>query len=162
LRFSVLNPGSYILRIEDGILYDKLVKRSKDLSTRNFLQALLLPRKLKFKDSLFFLDFFNVSTWQRTNEIPRDKIKGALVIKNSTNRPMVEPRFLDERTEEENLLPKNFYYSSLQKLSPKTIIVAFGETFENTKTVEFPWIKKNEEKFAGVTFSKSLNLEIIK
>ena len=73
LKYSVSNPGSYIIRIEDGILYDKLVKRSKDLSTRNFLQALLLPRKLKFRDSLFFLDFFNVSTWQRTNEIPREK-----------------------------------------------------------------------------------------
>ena len=162
LRYSVLNPGSYILRIEDGILYDKLVKRSKDLSTRNFLQALLLPRKLKFKDSWFFLDFFNVSTWQRTNEIPAEKIKGALVIKNSTNRPMIEPRLFDEKTEEESILPKNFYHSSLQELSPKTIIIAFGETFDNCQILEFPWIKKNEEKISGVTFSKDLNLEIIK
>jgi hypothetical protein len=162
LRYSVLNPGSYILRIEDGILYDKLVKRSKDLSTRNFLQALLLPRKLKFKDSWFFLDFFNVSTWQRTNEIPAEKIKGALVIKNSTNRPMIEPRLFDEKFEEESILPKNFYHSSLQELSPKTIIIAFGETFDNCQILEFPWIKKNEEKISGVTFSKDLNLEIIK
>ncbi|MFI5390087.1 MAG: hypothetical protein ACHQYQ_01905 [Bacteriovoracales bacterium] len=162
LRYSVLNPGSYILRIEDGILYDKLVKRSKDLSTRNFLQALLLPRKLKFKDSWFFLDFFNVSTWQRTNEIPAEKIKGALVIKNSTNRPMMEPRLFDEKIEEESILPKNFYHSSLQELSPKTIIIAFGETFDNCQILEFPWIKKNEEKISGVTFSKDLNLEIIK
>ncbi len=162
LRLSIINPGSYIIRIEDGILYDKLVKRSKDLSTRNFLQSLLLPRKLKFRDSLFFLDFFHVSTWQRTNEIPKEKIKGALIIKNSTVRPMAESHFIDKKIEEENILPKNFYYSSLQELSPKTIIVSFGETFENCKTVEFPFIKKNEDKISGVTFSKDLNLEMIK
>lgn len=162
LKYSTLNPGSYIIRIEDGILYDKLLKRSKDSSTRNFLQALQLPRKLKFKDSLFFLDFFHVSTWQRTNEIPREKIKGALVIKNSTTRPMMEPRYLDEKTEEAHILPKNFYYSSLQDLAPKTIIIAFGETFENSTPLEFPWIKKNDERVSGVTFSKDLNLEILK
>lgn len=162
LKYSTLNPGSYIIRIEDGILYDKLVKRSKDLSTRNFLQALLLPRKLKFKDSLFFLDFFHVSTWQRTNEIPKEKIKGALVIKNSTTKPMIEPRYLDEKIEEENILPKNFYYSSLQEVAPKTIIIAFGESFDNCKPLEFPWIKKNEDRISGVTFSKDLNLEILK
>ena len=162
LNYSVLNPGSYIIRIEDGGLYDKLVKRSKDSSTRNFLQALFLPRKLKFKNSIFFLDFFHVSTWQRTNEIPRDKIKGALVIKNSTTKPMTDPSFLDEKVKEESILPKNFYYSCLQDLAPKTIIVAFGEIFENSMMVEFPWIKKNEERISGVTFSKDLNLELLK
>lgn len=162
LKYSLSNPGSYIIRIEDGILYDKLIKRSKDLSTRNFLQALLLPRKLKFRDSLFFLDFFNISTWQKTNEIPREKIKGALVIKNSTTKPMMEPRYLDEKIEEEIILPKNFYYSCLQEITPKTLIIAFGEDFENCIPVEFPWIKNNEDKISGVTFSRDLNLEILK
>ena len=74
MYYSGQNPGSYILRIEDSLLYEKLVKRSKDPTTRKFLRALFLPRKIKYKESLFFLDYFHVGTWQKTNEIPKDRI----------------------------------------------------------------------------------------
>jgi hypothetical protein len=139
-------PGSYILRIEDGPLYEKLIQRAKDSSTRNFLKALFLPRKLKYKKSLFFLDYFNVGTWPRTNEIPREKLKGALIIKNSMKRPMVEDEYDSARPD---IFPKHFFYTSLKSITPKTIILAYGEDFDDTHKIEFPWIQKKEEKFSS-------------
>jgi len=166
LYYSSQNPGSYILRIEDSLLYEKLVKRSKDPTTRKFLRALFLPRKIKYKESLFFLDYFHVGTWQKTNEIPPGKIKGALIIKNSHTRPMMETGYVIDSEEEEgqipNIFPQDFYYTSLQEVAPKTLILAFGEDFEGTKKVEFPWIKKEDERINGMTFSKDLGQEIFK
>ena len=48
---STKEPGAYILRIEDSALAEKLAKKSKDPSTRRFVQSLLLPRKLKYQKS---------------------------------------------------------------------------------------------------------------
>ena len=159
-------PGSFIIRVEDRILYEKLVKRAKDSSTRNFLRALFLPRKLKYKDSLFFLDYFHMGTWQKTNEIPKEKIKGALIVKNSTTRPLVESTyFFGEEGEGSgipNIFPPDFYYTSLKEISPKTLILAYGAEFEGTRPIQFPWIKKEEEKISGIILSKNLGKEIFK
>ncbi|RLA62375.1 MAG: hypothetical protein DRQ88_05575 [Epsilonproteobacteria bacterium] len=164
MYYSGQNPGSYILRIEDSLLYEKLVKKSKDPTTRNFLRALFLPRKIKYKNSLFFLDYFHMGTWQKTNEIPKDRIKGALIIKNSHTRPMVETGYVESEDEGQmpNIFPQDFYYTSLQDMVPKTIILAYGEDFEGTQKVEFPWIKKEDQKINGMTFSKDLGREIFK
>jgi hypothetical protein len=126
---STQNPGSYIIRIEDSLLYEKLVKRSKDPTTRKFLRALFLPRKIKYKESRFFLDYFHVGTWQKTNEIPPDLIKGALIIKNSHTRPMVETGYVDSEEDSgpPNIFPQDFYYTSLQEVAPKTLVLALGK-----------------------------------
>src|SRR3989339_1189447 len=55
---STKNPGAYIIRIEDSHFAEKISKRAKDPSSRKFLQALLLPRKIKYNSSTLFLDFF--------------------------------------------------------------------------------------------------------
>ena len=55
---STKKPGAYIVRVEDGILADKLAKKSKDPSSRKFMQSLLIPRKLKYEKSVFYLDYF--------------------------------------------------------------------------------------------------------
>lgn len=164
MYYAGKNPGSYILRIEDSLLLEKLVKRSKDPTTRNFLRALFLPRKIKYKTSLFFLDYFHVGTWQKTNEIPKDRIKGALIIKNSHTRPMMETGYVEGEEEDQfpNIFPPDFYYTSLQEIAPKTVVLAYGEEFEGTEIVEFPWIKKEDEKISGMTFAKNLGQDIFK
>lgn len=150
-------PGAYIIRIEDSLLADKLMKKSKDSSTRRFLETLMVPRKLKFQASTFYLDFFHLGTWSLTNEIPKEKIKGALIIKNSTCRPMQE---VDEEQDPVlAALPPNYYYTSLQEFVPKTVLIAYGEAFPNTKVIEFPFIEKERERLAhGVTISKDIDL----
>ena len=54
---STKEPGGYIIRVENSQLADKLARQAKDPSTKNFLHSMLLPRKLKFQKSMFFLDF---------------------------------------------------------------------------------------------------------
>ncbi|MEX1099848.1 MAG: hypothetical protein WEB87_05450, partial [Bacteriovoracaceae bacterium] len=44
---STKEAGHYIIRVEDSYLLDKLQKKSKDQSTRRFMQSLALPRRLK-------------------------------------------------------------------------------------------------------------------
>ena len=45
LYMSTKKPGAYIIRIEDSQLAEKIARKAKDLSSRKFLQTLLLPRK---------------------------------------------------------------------------------------------------------------------
>lgn len=153
-------PGAYIIRIEDSHLAEKLLRKSKDPSTRKFLQTLLVPRKLKYGKSTFFLDFFHIGTWSLVNDIPKDKIQGALVVKNSTSKPMDEVDPDEEIDQAIAALPENYYYTSLQDFSPKSIIIAYNEEFDGTKKVEFPFIQKEKEKLAqGVTISKEVDLD---
>jgi len=72
LFISTKKPGHYIIRIEDAMLTDKLVRKSKDTTTRKFLQSLILPRKLRYGKSMFHLDFFNMNSWSKTMELPRE------------------------------------------------------------------------------------------
>ena len=81
---STKEPGAYIIRIENSSLAEKLAKKSKDPSTRKFIQNMLLPRKLRFQRSTFYVDFFHFGTWNLTNTIPADKIKGCIIIKNTS------------------------------------------------------------------------------
>lgn len=48
LYLSTKTPGAYLIRIEESILADKLMKKSKDPSTRKFLAKLLTTRKLNY------------------------------------------------------------------------------------------------------------------
>lgn len=163
---STKEPGAYVIRIEDSHLADKLAKRSKDPSTRRFLQSLLLPRKLKFERSTFFLDFFHMGSWNLTNEIPKGKIKGAIVIKNTSSKPMEDTPLLDEEDPEVNLspeFPENFYLISLLNLSPKTITIAFDVNFPDLHKVEFPFIQNEGEKaLKGVVIADDVIIDKLK
>ncbi len=169
---STKNPGAYIIRIEDSHFAEKISKRAKDPSSRKFLQTLLLPRKIKYNNSLLFLDFFNIASWNLTNEIPQNKIKGALIIKNSSTKPMATDHLIaldqqvkggDEiKTYESDLfindLPADYFYTSLQSFVSKTIIISHGQDFNNTHKLTFPFIKKDKDKtLSGVTLSNELD-----
>ncbi|MCO4754749.1 MAG: hypothetical protein KC478_09705 [Bacteriovoracaceae bacterium] len=161
---STKEAGHYIIRVEDSYLLDKLQKKSKDQSTRRFMQSLALPRKLKYGGSVFHLDFFNFSTWANTNELPKDKIKGALVVKNATKKPFGE-YFADDEDEQLKAmldsLPSDYYYSSLMQVVPKTIVIAYDENYEGVESVRFPFIKEEpKEKLSrGVNIASDVNLD---
>lgn len=161
---STKEPGAYILRIEDSALAEKLAKKSKDPSTRRFVQSLLLPRKLKYQKSTFFLDFFHIGSWSLTSDVPREKIKGAIIVKNTSGRPMTEIEMDEEESEENPMahLPKDYFLTSLTEFVPKTITIAYeweeGEHLP-LKKVQFPFIKKEKERVAGLTLSRDIDLE---
>lgn len=156
LFLSTKNPGSYIIRVEDGILADKLAKKAKDPSTRKFMQSLLIPRKLKYEKSVFYLDFFNITSWNITNDIPKEKIRGALVVKNSSARPMME---IDEdETSILEQLPEHHFIDVLKVFVPKTVTIAIDEKFDNCIEVNFPFIKKEKERtVSGVTLNEDID-----
>ncbi len=162
---STKKPGVYIIRIEDSILAEKLAKKSKDMSTRRFIQSLLLPRKLKYGKATFYLDFFHIGSWSMTSEIPREKIQGAIVIKNTSSRPMTEID-LEEDSEDPNpmaALSKDYFIETLADFVPKTITIAFEwepESMELEK-VTFPFIKKEKEHVAGLKVSEDFDIDQI-
>jgi hypothetical protein len=160
---STKEPGFYILRVEDSYLLDKLQKKSKDMSTRKFLQSLALPRRLKYGNSTFVLDFFNLSTWALTNDLPKDRIKGALVVKNASKKPIG----MDITDEDDDLkemlasLPKDYYYSSLQEFIPSTVVIAFEEEYQNVSPINFSFIKEEprEKVSSGVKIAADIDLD---
>lgn len=160
---STKEQGCYIIRIEDSLLAEKLARRSKDPSTRKFLQSMLLPRRIKYGQSWFYLDFFHLGSWALTNEIPKEKVKAALVVKDTSEKPMIEVDL--EATEDDYgfamaNLPKDYFVSSLLNFVPKTVTIAFDLNLENLTPVEFPFIKKEKEKtISGVTFSKDVDID---
>ncbi len=155
---STRNPGAYIIRVEDGHLAEKLAKKAKDPSSRKFMQSLLIPRKLKYEKSVFYLDYFHPGSWNLTTDIPKEKIQAALIVKNTSNRPMLDME-IDEEAENPALesIKNGHYLRILMDSAPRTIIVAFEESFEGTTQVLFPFIKKEKEKtVSGVTISGDL------
>lgn len=156
---STRKPGAYIIRVEDGHLAEKLAKKAKDPSTRKFMQSLLIPRKLKYEKSVFYLDYFHLGSWNLTTEIPKDKVQAALIVKNTSSRPMME--FEAEDATESAILDtiKNKdYLKTLMEFVPRTITIAFEETFEGTTQVTFPFIKKEKERtVSGVTISDDVD-----
>lgn len=142
MYLSSKEKGHYIIRLEDSYLLEKLQRRSKNDIVRKMLHKLALPRRLKYGESVFHLDFFNVSTWSSTNELPREKIKGALVVKNSQSAPL---SFGVEDEADAAIiaaLPKNHFHSCLVDWIPRSIIIAFDEDYDQTQKLRFPFIKE--------------------
>ena len=158
---STKNPGSYIIRIEDPLLADRLAKRAKDPSTRKFMQALLLPRKLQYGRSSFYMDFFHVGSWNMTKNIPNEKLMGALVVRNTQKKPMNGS--IDDIEEVDDVmsnLPENFFLSSLLESSPESITISYGELLEGVSEFNFDFIEKEKEKVLnGVKINEKLNWE---
>lgn len=157
---STRKPGAYIIRVEDGHLAEKLAKKAKDPSTRKFMQSLLIPRKLKYEKSVFYLDYFHLGSWNLTSDIPKEKIQAALIVKNTSSRPMFE---LEEADGEDNsaiidTIKNHDYLKILMEFVPKTITIAFEETFDGTTQINFPFIKKEKEKtVSGVTINDDVD-----
>lgn len=166
---STKKPGAYILRIEDSLLAEKLARKSKDASTRRFIQSLLLPRKLKFQKSTFYIDFFHVGSWNLTKDLPREKIQGAIIVKNTSSKPMTElmaPSTNEDGEEvEEDImaaLPEDYYYTSLREFVPSTITIAYETELPGSEPLEFGFIQKEKERTAsGVTISGNIDLDNI-
>jgi hypothetical protein len=163
---STKEPGTYIIRVEGSILAEKLAKKAKDAASRKFLESLLIPKKLIYKGSTFYLDFFQIGSWNRTKDLPKEKIKGAIIVKNTAKRPLdiesevEEGEKVCEANPVINDLPKDFYVSSLTDFVPKVVLVAYEEEYESFEKVSFSFIKKGKERLAkGVTISSDVNLE---
>lgn len=164
---STKEKGHYIIRIEDSFLADKLARKSKDEMTRKFMSQLVVPRRFRYKESTFHLDYFNINSWTATNDLPKDKVKGALVVKNTSNNPVIEEgdfRHMEEvMSSESGVIPKNYYLTSLQTFVPKTIVIAFEAQYENVERIAFPFIKdKDQETVSGVKVSGEIDLSKIK
>lgn len=157
---STKQPGAYVIRVEDSMLAEKLARKSKDSSTRKFLQSLMLPRKFVYGRSTFYLDFFNVSSWNLTKDIPPAKLKAAIVVKNTSEKMMEEIMEDEEETNELTLFPEGYWYTSLQQAVPKTIVIAFEKEFEGVTPMRFDFIKKERERsLAGVRMSDEITFD---
>jgi len=167
---STKSPGTYLIRVEDSSLAEKLARKAKDPSTKKFIQSLLTNRKFKYKASTFILDFFNVNSWGLIGQVQRDKLKTALIVKNTSSKPMDDTLVDAEITEEiepskepsfnNSLFPKDYYRTSLTENFDKTITIAYGAQFENTEPIVFSFIKEDGQKaLSGVKISSSINID---
>ena len=166
LYLSTKQSGHYIIRVEDSYLLEKIQRKSKDETSRKFMEKLALPRRFKYGQSTFHLDFFNFSTWANTNELPKERIQAALIVKNATKTPVGINRFSEEVTDpaEAKLLeslPENYYLSSLLNFVPKTVTIAFDETFEGVTPIKFPFIKDEDKHRVakGVSIAADIDWE---
>jgi hypothetical protein len=99
-----------------------------------------------------------------TADIPQEKIMGAILVKNTSSKPMQEIDLEDEEDIPNPMagLPEDYVLTSLTEFVPKTITIAYdweAITDLPLKEVIFPFIKKEREKVAGFTLSKDINLE---
>lgn len=164
LFLSTKDPGHYIIRVEDSSLLEKLQRKAKDDSSRKFMQKLALPRKFKYGNSLFHLDFFNFTTWNNTNDLPKNKVKAALIVKNTSKKPMDIELIADEDEQVAQVLktlPKNYYVESLKEFVPKTITIAFDEQLNDLEPISFPFIKEEprEKLLKGVNIASDINFD---
>lgn len=161
LFHATKNAGHYIIRVEDSYLLEKIQRKAKDDSTRKFFQKLALPRRMKYGTSYFHLDFFNFSTWAQTNELPKEKIKGALIIKNAKKNSVIFEEENEDPAIKEvmNSLPQDYYFTSLSSFVPKTITVAFDEDYEGAQKINFPFIKEEprERTVKGVNIASDID-----
>jgi len=162
LLFAALkNPGHYIIRIEDAALADKLLKKAKDEMTRKVFSKLMLPRRFKYENSILYLDFFSVGTWNITKDIPAHKLKGALIVKNTSEKAMDDMMTLSDAGPDLSL-PANFYLTSILDICPKTIFIAYKFKNDQLTPVQFPFLAQEsdeDETLPGVMLAKNLKFE---
>ena len=156
------NPGHYIIRVEDNYLLEKLARKSKDMTTRKFMTKLNLPRKLKYGKSMFHLDFFSFTTWANTNDLPKEKVKGALVVKNANKSPIGSDFIEDEEVQAVlATMPKDYYVQSLREFVPNVVAIAFEEEYEGMTSVKFPFIKEEDinRSMKGVSIASDIKFD---
>ncbi len=160
---STKNPGHYIIRIEDSLLAEKLARKAKDETTRKFMSRLLVPRRLAYGNSTFHLDYFPLATWGMTKDLPKERIQGAIIVKNTSHNPLIEEtdfRAISFDQQAVDLFGAHYYLTSLQDICPKTITIAFNETFEGCECIEFDFIEESTERsIDGVRISGDVQFE---
>ncbi len=160
---STKHPGHYIIRIEDPSLAEKLARKAKDETTRKFIGRLMVPRRLVYGSSTFHLDYFPLQTWGMTKDIPKEKIQGAIIVKNTSHNPLIDEtdfRHVSDDDQAINLFGKHYYLNTLMDIAPRTITIAFNEEFEGTETVEFAFIEESSERtIDGVRISENIQFE---
>lgn len=160
---STKYPGHYIIRIEDSMLAEKLARKAKDETTRKFMNRLMVPRRLAYGNSTFHLDYFPLATWGMTKDLPKGKIQGAIIVKNTSHNPLIDESDFRHVTEDEQaiqLFGKDYYLNTLMEISPRTITIAFGETYEGLEKIQFPFIEdKNDRMIDGVKISDDVHFE---
>jgi hypothetical protein len=156
-------PGHYIIRIEDPMLAEKLARKAKDETTRKFMARLMVPRRLAYGNSTFHLDFFPLATWGTTKDLPKEKIQGAIIVKNTSHNPLIDEtdfRHINEDDQATQLFGKEYYLNTLKEICPRTITIAFDENYEDLETIQFDFIgDKNETMVDGVTVSEDVHFE---
>jgi hypothetical protein len=160
---STKHPGHYIIRIEDPSLAEKLARKAKDETTRKFISRLIVPRRLTYGNSTFHLDYFPLQTWGMTKDIPKEKIQGAIIVKNTSHNPLIEEtdfRHVNEDDQGVHLFGKHYYLTTLMDIAPRTITIAFNEEFEGTESIEFGFIEESSERMIdGVRISENVSFE---
>ncbi len=147
---STKNPGHYIIRIEDSLLADKLARKAKDETTRKFLHRLIIPRRLAYGNSTFHLDYFPLATWGVTKDLPKEKIQGAIIVKNTSHNPLIDETDFRHLTQDEHaieLFGKDYYLRTLMDIAPKTITIAFNEVFEGLEPLRFEFIEDKTDRY---------------
>ncbi|MBF0301031.1 MAG: hypothetical protein HQK51_20145 [Oligoflexia bacterium] len=153
---STKDPGNYLVRIESSFLAEKLANKAKDESSRKFMEKLIVSRKLKYKDSTFYLDYFHISSWGLTSSFTKNQIKSALIVKDSYNKPLNELPLHE--------INNNFdfnYHTSLKDIVKLIVIIAYEEKFEGFTNIKFPFVTSNNENdnaVNGVTLAANLSL----
>ncbi len=163
---STKNPGHYIIRIEDPMLAEKLARKAKDETTRKFMSRLMVPRRLAYGNSTFHLDFFPLATWGITKDLPKEKIQGAIIVKNTSHNPMIDEGDFRHVNEDDQaiqaiqLFGKDYYLNTLMEICPRTITIAFNEEYEGLEPIQFSFIEdKNESMVDGVVVSDDVHFE---
>ncbi|MCM2348522.1 MAG: hypothetical protein NDI69_00785 [Bacteriovoracaceae bacterium] len=160
---STKHPGHYIIRIEDSMLAEKLARKAKDETTRKFMNRLIIPRRLAYGNSTFHLDYFPLATWGVTKDLPKEKIQGAIIVKNTSHNPLIDEsdfRHVNDDEQAVQLFGKNYYLSTLMNISPRTITIAFEENFEGLESIQFDFIEEREERSVdGVVISRDVQFE---
>jgi len=160
---STKHPGHYIIRIEDSMLAEKLARKAKDETTRKFISRLIIPRRLTYGNSTFHLDYFPLSTWGVTKDLPQNKIQGAIIVKNTSHNPLIEEtdfRHIVQDDQAIELFGKNYYLTSLMAIAPRTITIAFDEQYEGLTPINFDFIEdKSERMVDGVKISEDVQFE---
>ena len=160
---STKHPGHYIIRIEDPSLAEKLARKAKDDTTRRFLQRLIVPRRLTYGNSTFHLDYFPLATWGTTKDLPREKIQGAIIVKNTSHNPLIDEsdfRHIGEDDQAIALFGEHYYLTTLMEIAPRTITIAFNEEFEGLESIEFSFIEESTARnIDGVQISDDVQFE---
>ena len=159
---STKHPGHYIIRIEDPFLAEKLARKAKDETTRKFMGRLMVPRRLAYGNSTFHLDFFPLTTWGTTKDLPQGKIQGAIIVKNTSHNPLIDEsdfRHVPEDEQAIGLFGKNYYLTSLMGIAPTTVTIAFDEEFDGLESIKFNFIDDKEKLVDGVTVTEDVDLE---
>jgi len=160
---STKHPGHYIIRIEDPALAEKLARKAKDDTTRRFLGRLIIPRRLTYGNSTFHLDYFPLATWGTTKDLPKEKIQGAIIVKNTSHNPLIdESDFRHVSTDEQAtaLFGEHYYLNSLMDIAPRTITIAFNEDYDDLEKIQFDFIEDSSTRIVdGVQISEDLQFD---